>query len=389
MDEYYSNNWVNEESFIYYIDNNFKFNRNVLIVSLDNCLINYVPINISYKSNYDLELFSTHFIDELKSSNKSIIVISNQINSNKRNIDYIKKRTELFINKTQIPLFCIFLLKPNYLMKPHTGSWLLLKALYKVKGKTIINNAKIVSNDGGIAIRIKNNICYTNDTDRAFANNINIPYQTIDEYMRYEQKNEFRWSNDIIEPSVREICFDKITNYRKTEYNNVSIIKTIEQMPKKGFYVIFIMGSPCSGKTKLANKIVKDWEKSSLDESHAVRVLSNHGKKRHREFKKLVDDRISVIIDGNCHNNKLRSYYINYLKDTSIMLVIDILLGGMCIPKLFNHSKLENCNNISNTLYSNSVFDIYKSQRSVPKKIKFISYLPIIEKTKYITTYRY
>jgi len=382
-------NWKITESFMYYTSPGFNFHSRIIITNLDDCLINYQNINNTY--NTDIEIFCDEYIKKLYSilHNTNTVIISNYFTTNRRNIGHIKLKVEKFYTATKLPICCVFSIKPDIFMKPHTGSWKFIDHVYKSKNASIIN-CLVVSNEGGLEIKDDRtgSVVYNSDVDRAFANNIGCEYKSIDEYLEYATDLRYKWDDSIILPNERKLYIEMF-NKNKTK----GIFGEIIKMPPIGYYVIMIMGYPRSGKTTLANHILKEWSNSPINENHAVEVLSSTlGKKnRFNQFKKLVDDRISVILDGGCHTDMLREPYINYMKkNIKNVICINIHEHIKKLAMVFNHVYVEtNFLKANSVLYKTYKYDIYYGERSAPKNIKFITYIPEIKTNKYIEKFRF
>jgi len=391
----YSNNWDHLNSVLVYKDNNFQHKSSVIILELDYCLIKPISQKKIYNTinNYSFELYDLELIDKLQKENtdKSIIILSNQINKNPLNIDIIKQKLLFITNNTNIPLLCFFALKPNCFMKPHTGLYKLLKAYYK-KNNFCIQNAQIISNEGGMLIETKGTqIVGFNDTDRAFANNINIQFKSIDEYLDDSIPLPFEWNRRIIPPSIRKIYVEKILTYK-----NEDIIKVLNAFNKHEMYLIMIMGAPRCGKTTLAKQIITQWNNDSIGEFNAIQRLGpdEYSKKRRINiFNKLLDDRISIIIDGDCHTEQLREPFIKKAIEKSIPILYIEVNCGIEMAKVFNHSYIETNTDVNSVLYTNRLYNIYKGEYKKPtvkySKSKFILYIPKIIESKEVMEYRY
>lgn len=384
----YSESWKLEKTFLYYKSPSYNFHNYLYVVDLEDCLINYKSISKAYKEEFKIEIFSKDLIRKLinNSHNHNTVIISNQICPNKRNIDFIKKRIEQFIETTNLPLLCLFALKPNFYMKPHTGLFKVLKYIYKKAGVTLKNvNINIISNEGGLYDEETNQ--YTTDIDRAFANNIGCKYLSINEFLGYNDNLKFKWGSKIIVPEVRKEIIDKINkNYTADILEKILSNKT-------DFYVILVTGPPRSGKTRLCKDIIKLWNNHEINKTSTLEFIDSSVTKSKRIncFKKFTDDRISVLIDGNCHTNELQEPFIKHLsknKKINHIIMIDIYIG-MFISKLFNHIHLEVTKSPNTLLYKDKDYDIYNSMKEINKNIKCLKYIPKIVSNSTIENYRF
>lgn len=401
-DKPYSANWKHLDSILLYKTNDFQYHSDVIITEFDDCLIKHITSTKLYNTMNitTVEVYADDLIKQLKedSSSHSIVVISNQINASKLNLDMIKRKVEGIVDDIHMPLLCIFPLKPNRYMKPHTGCWRFLNMYFKTYGGRNIRKAIVVSNEGGlIEEKTKRNGDYVSkvvasDVDRAFAWNVGIPYMAIDEYLGLIDNVKYIWDRRIIEPKNRMLY---IEHTKKIE--SIDIFKELAKLGNLDYYIIMIMGAPRCGKTKLANEFIKKWRGSNFGKFNAIRRVSKDKMtkaRRLREFKKCVDDRISVVIDGECHTRFLRKPYLDHMqkKDFIIPILCVEVNCGICMAKIFNHAYVEEAKVDNAYLYKIKEYDIYRSTIERPtnnKYIKFVQYIPDIEERPTITQFRY
>lgn len=400
IEKNYSDNWKHLGSVIIYQRPEFQFHSEVIITELDDCLIKHItqaklyntmnPTNVEIFANDLIDLFQKECID------KSIIVISNQVNQNKLNLDIIKRKIESIAEDLHIPILCMFALKPNCFMKPHTGSWRLLNAYYKKYGGSIIHKATVVSNEGGLIVETNNKNgqilkkVISSDVDRAFAWNINVPFKSIDEYLGWENQCPFKWDNKIISPEIRDLYLQQVKKMSRP-----NIFHELANLGECDYHVIMVMGAPRSGKTRLSKYIVDKWRASPFGDHNAIERLGTDEytfSRRINTFKKLVDNRISVIIDGKCHTNQLRLPFIEYMKGRNIPILFIEVNCGLEMAKVFNHACVEESNTEKTMLYKTRLYNIYKAECERPKTnkhLKYILYTPDIEDRQVIMRYRY
>jgi hypothetical protein len=410
----YSDNWKKLGTVLTYKSNNFNYLSSVIITELDDCIIPYITPNKLYDkyNKYEIDIHED-LIKELKKATheKSIIIISNQNNSSKLVIDIIKRKVDAFLQKTGLQVLVLCALNNNKFAKPHTGMWRLLKMYYKMYGHVNIKNATVVSDEGGLItekVRKNGDILSKikcTDVDRAFAHNISAHYQTIDEFLLLTKHRAFKWSSDIIDPDIRELYCKEITNYmfnkndgkldEKSLYNTF-IFKQLAGFKNADTYVIILLGPPRSGKTTVANKIISKWRNSTFGESHSIERLALDTYSKSRRFtlyKKYLLDRISVIIDGDCHLSEIQDEYVSYAKELSAPILFVDVNPGIEMAKVLNHVCVEESTNDKVILYKSNIFDIYKSIYRPPKvdnyRTKYIWYCPVIEYKDTIMKYRY
>jgi hypothetical protein len=320
----------------------------------------------------------------------------------------IKRTVEQLISKTNLPILGLFALYPNSLSKPHTGAWRFLLGYYKQQFNMGINQAVVVSNNGGLLVeREKRNglvdswVAYT-DIDRAFAHNIGVEYYTIDEYLdlmgnnvdnpHYGKRVKFAWDKNIIPPNTRlEYC------HQILQLPQVNIFKELGKLQGKDSYVIMIMGAPRCGKTKLALEIIQKWQASTFGEYNAVQRLCRVGTTKasmYNNYCKLVKDRISIVLDGSCDTKDQRKPFLSFIKDKNIGVLFIEVSVGYEMAKVFNHACVEEATDETVMLYKTRDYIIHKSSFERPKHGEFegslsIVYYPTIEQRKSVMQYRY
>ncbi len=395
----YSENWRNLGTVLFYQDSTFKFRQNVIILELDDCLIKDVTAHKLYNTLNPIQLqINEDLVRGLKkeSVENSIVILSNQVSSSKLNTDMIKFKLEYFIKQSGLSVLAMFALIPNKFMKPHTGMWKLLN-LYAERNYVNIKNTIVVSHLGGLIVD-KNTHAHgaikfvsTKDTDRAFAWNILADYYSIDEYLeRADKEPPYQWDHDVISPELRQQYFDIL---HKME--NVNIFQELAKLGDRSAWVIFIYGAPRCGKTRLAKLIIKKWRASEFGKHNAIERLDlTEFKPRGRlnKFKKLIDDRISVIIDGTCHNDELRDPFLEHIKDRNIGILYINVNIGLRMAKVLNHVAVEDATDEKTTLYKSREYAIYRSTYKKPRvgpNAILIDYYPKLETRETVMKYRY
>ncbi len=392
----YSKCWDDLGSMLIYSSKDFQFKSSVIITELEECLINKISANKLYHAMdpKDITIYNDEFLKKIIADSKdySIIIMSNQINNSKLNIDNIKKKMELFTEKHKFPLLAFFALKPNRLSKPHTGMWKFLEAYYMKKNRCRIHKAMVVSDYGGRVIEKligkseQIRITYDDtDMDRAFAFNIGIPYQTISEYLILDKKEKFIWNRKTIPPETRELYVDKLAKCKTP-----SIFVKLSELGEYDAYMIMIYGAPRSGKTTLAKNLVKAWKQSEYGKNHEIKRLGTDKytkTNRIRVCKKMVLDRISVIVDGDCHYASLRKPYVDIAKEYNVPILYVEVNAGLGFAYIFNHVAVEEAKDENVLLYSDKEYRIYKSKLQRPDNV--ILYAPVIKKTMQVMEFRY
>jgi len=398
LGETYSNYWHSSDTVHIYHDPKFEFHDHIIITELDGCLIKNISPSKLYDTlnKYDVELNNPDFIKILKRrlEGKSLVILSNQVNSSRRIIDMIKIKMEAVAELLNIPIFAVFSTTPNKFSKPHTGMWKLLN-FYYTKRERKINNAIIVSHQGGIIDRkeFKNRNAYTKvkvyDYDRAFAYNIGIPYLTPQEFMTGE-KELFTWDENIIPPEVR-IEYKKIVD----AYDNPKIFKEMAKF-NSDLMMIIVLGPPRSGKTRFSRYIIREWRNSAYGKHNEIKRLGLDNYTRTRrinQVSKFLSDRISVIIDGGCHIERQRRPFIEMAKKNNIPILYVDVNSGYEMAKVFNHACVEEAKDETTELHKELVYHEYRSTYRKPyvngSTSRYIMISPKIENRDTVMTYRY
>ena len=381
----YSSNWHNLGSLLLYISNDFQYKSSVIITEFEGTLIDRVSSTKLYNSMdpKDVTIHDELFIKKIYNDSKehSIVVISNSKNGN-IHIDLLKKKFESFMNKHKFPIMALFSLLPNKFCKPHTSSWKFLELYYKKIGNSCIHKSIVVSNNGGQTIeKIRCSVTMP-DIDRAFANNIGSVFYTVDEYMKPELKEKYLWNKNTISPENRIKYLDILD-----QYHNPNIME--EYLTEDKLYIVIIYGAPRSGKSSLAKCIKNEWKKHPSKITSVLDIINtDHGpKKRIKLCEKKIADRISVIIDGNVHNNELRKPYQELAKKYNAKLINIEVNPGLGMAYLLNHIAVEESNKEDIFLYDDKYYKTYKG--TVERTNDTIFYAPVIRRNDILMNYRF
>ena len=289
-------------------------------------------------------------------------------------------------------MIAFFCLKCNYFAKPYTGIYNLIKVMFQKYGGISIKNTTIVSNNGGlnfIATRQKYYNQYS-DIDRKFAHNIYAKYLSVNEFLRENSLMEipefkhsgFRWEDNIIPPDIRELYINQLDSFEHTD-----ILEKISKMAKKDSYLIILLGPPRCGKTRYAKDLLTRWEKSQLGENN---VLEYHNKYIETKFKKTLNTRISILLDGNYYCDKQREPIEKIITEYNAMVCYVEINIGIEMAKLFNHIAIDDNHDEKTTLLKYDEYRSFKSKFTKPKKYDlYLVYYPKIELNDFILHHRY
>jgi DNA 3'-phosphatase len=392
----YSPNWKDLGSMLLYQSPTFQFRSGVIITEFEQCLINRL-ISSKLYHNIDPQSITPYNEEFLKmiekeSQDYSVVIISNIFTRGKLTIDSLKYKFEMFCKAYDIPILALFALKKNRLSKPHTGMWDFLNGFFMKYGNSKIQKACVVSDFGGRLfeqtlrngkIRVKVD---GTDMDRAFANNVGIPYHTISEYIRPDEyKEKFNWNSNCLAPELRQQYIDKLS-----EYQNPNIFSRLFENGIQDKYLILVYGAPRSGKTTLSREILRKWRASRYGKSNVIKRLGLDKytqTKRLGLAKKYLADRINLIIDGGCHTEKLREPFEELAKQHHIRILYVEVNPGLGMSHILNHVAVETAKDENIVLYDLKEYHHYKSMVVRPKSA--LLYCPIIKKNKYIMDFRY
>lgn len=389
----YSKYWHDLGCVLMYRHPSFQFNKKIILTDFENCLINKLSSSKLYHAidPTSITAYNSEFIKVLQSEyvDIGVVIISNVIGTGKLVIDSLKRKVEAFYECFQIPILGLFALKPNKLMKPHTGMWKLLKEFYLTRGYEI-SKACVVSDFGGRLVEreLRNGSVQVKadntDMDRAFANNLNLPYKTILEYLKSDKKEKFKWNNHCLDPSHRRIHIEKLS-----VYENPNIFNRLFAT-KADTYMLLVYGAPRTGKTTLCMSLLEKWESSTFGKTHNIIRMGtdNYSKKsRITNAKKALADYNNIIIDGGVHTNDLREPFLKLAAEYNTSILFIEVNVGINMAQIFNHVTVETANNFTTLLYDTKDYHLYNSKVTRPQNT--LIYCPVINQTKQVMEYRY
>ncbi len=333
LDGQYDNCWKSKDSVMVYIPQNYNFKNKLIFVDIHSGFLKMHSQKTSASFTIADIDFSKKIVEE--SVNANIIVTIHAIKGGSGKIECVKQKVSILKCILGIDFIVLVALEKNKYMKPHTGMWKLVKALYKANNINIsacIANHVFVSDNGGCPIESKMNrlkkksenssakdlldvdtdndedmkenttlsieknisalikkrsqnqsnyrdnghmpnFTFGDDYDRAFANNVGIKYMCINEFLDYDPP-EMRWTSPCIVPDKR-IEYVKATN----EYLNSNVIHFIEKRGSENF-LIFVMGPPRCGKTTFCRKFIEVWNSEELGRQNNIKHLELQSKFR-------------------------------------------------------------------------------------------------------------
>jgi adenylate kinase family enzyme len=400
-----NDSWEEYKSFIIFKHPGFQFKSETLITSLESIFISAKkrptftdPVVFVEEI---LKIKSAPFLNKLLTLSKdySVILLSNHTIGGALNHFIIKKKIEFLVEKG-LHMLAITGIKRNFLMKPHTGLWKLARLFYKKHASATIYKPCFISYYGGIGYKKageklapvnfsdptttqKNNKIdiFYNDTDRCFAENCQIPFITVDEFL---------------DSKLEQQSFMTKPRYNPTEWlkeNKASSRIDLETVIEKAkaaadLLVIFIIGPPRCGKTTLAKHIQTIWKSNKvLSESALQFITSEKQGAKIREFTKAINNRINIIIDDKVYSEEQRRPFLERIATKkSAILYIEIDLPQEII-KLMNEISVELSTNESHEIAKEELYIEYIGKYKKPKirdptTQAYIPYQPLIEPSR-------
>jgi hypothetical protein len=253
--------WIHEEDnkLLYYVHDHFTFEKNILILSFSNTLIEgeIHKDNITY-----MNLFDDNVETVLSQLNDyGSIVIMENIKSTKETVKLAIGKFFTLL-KNEIPVIILFSLADNKYKKPYTH---LLGKLYDIynkknpndKFKFDLENSIVIGNNAG-RLGSKYLKKDSNDCDRAFASNIGISnFRTPEQIFLNEQTSrQWKWSKNLNIESILKQQKSLVEPSFETIINGIN--------PTTEINIIYITGPPTSGATLLGNRINAFIQKSGM-----------------------------------------------------------------------------------------------------------------------------
>lgn len=369
----------------------FQFKTTAIIIDLENGLIKSLSNNKIYNkmSSKPVEPYNLEFVKKLMKDNDNSIILISNCDTAKITVDATKQKLEMFLKQYNMPILCLFSLLPNYLSKPHTRIWKFLLSYFSLKGNKLLNKACVISDNSGRILRkdLKTKTIYKydkSDIDRAFANNIELPFYTINEFLT-GKKEKFTWNNVCISPEQRIEYLDKLAQYKNPDI--CELLKTEMKRLKADTFIILVFGAPRSGKSRFCAEFVESWKKDQDNEQREIRILDTETKSRVKTATKCIKDLINIVIDGDCHTSQQREPFNILAKETrSAMLVIEVN-PGIVISYLLNHVAVEKANSEKIMVRPERDFYVYRSKEAKPSNS--ILYCPEIDRVREIMDLRF
>ena len=336
-----------------FISEDFGFSPTISIFSFIGTIVKKVDKtdnSLNYIYNFNLINDKISFINN---NGGSIIVIDS---FNSPNIDNIKCAFETFHKAIKCPVIVLFSTLRNKYSKPFTGTWNILRLLYKKQKKTIKKNLSLVIGNRAGRKAKKDKDC----SDRAFAHNLEINFTTPEKFFMNDMKfYEWSWCPNMLNKASKEKLLDNKTKVP-------IIIDEINQLPKSEKYTIIITGSPSCGKTTLSNKIKRKWEQEYKTPSE---TLSDNILDHDNIILKLheyLSANKSVIIDLLCSYDKILQIIKKSMENFTPIMIIEIITSFQ-IVQLLDHIKVQSSTDSKTQVLNKIYWSQYYKKYIKPK----------------------
>jgi hypothetical protein len=380
----YSDRWYDLGTVHIYISQNFQFSSRVTIIDFDT-VINKSPAAQIYNADrhHAFTFYNTDLMKKIIKASDTSLVILTSPRYEPLSLDIIKRKIA-FLELKSIPVICIASTAADCFMKPHTGMWRLLNAYYKnqsnlIQSTDVIGMTAAKKSKEGADDQTFSNI------DAAFASNIGATYYSVTRYLEDRADERFTWSNSVIAPEIRMLYCDELDKCER-----IDVLKEFIGM-QGDVRVLMINGAPCSGKTTLTNELVSRWNKNTVSKFNELLVLTGPANdKKLKTIKKTVQDRIHIILDGDCETDRQRAAYVTAARSTGLnveFLVVEVVVG-IEMSKVFNHVRVEESKTMVKLVNKNS-FHIYNAKVCRRSDLKYLTYYPRIDRRPAVVSFHY
>jgi len=288
----------------------------------------------------------------------------------------------MLVKEIRMPVIAFFALRDNHFSKPHTGLWKLLKSVYAANNANI-KETIVVSSLGGIIDSTTNKA--NSSLDRAFAYNIGVPFLAPDEFLKGINL-KYRWDTAIVSPEIREIYCDEMDSQPAPD-----VFQELIDMNLPESFIILIMGAPRTGKSTFVKEFCRKWRGHKINKSNCLKVIDT--KKELKKLGKYLEDRMHIIVDGNCNSALDREKIIPYIDYKRHKVIIVHVMSGR-LSEVLNHHAVESATNDIICLRPKRDYHIYKGTSQIPsyeeiKEFKLYEYYPKIKRYDSIMKYMY
>ncbi len=304
----------------------------------------------------------------------SYIVISNFLGITDRQKFYLTHNVKLVLKNLDLPLFIVLLTGNDKYVKPLPYLFNdTIRNIFKSNGIFNIRNVIVVSDK---------------ELDYKFSVNLKVSFNTVKSFLLGNEPDLKRVEvrNKIYKVSNRR----KIIDFCNQQYKGLDPIFTDINNDSNDCFIICIKGMPKSGKSKLSKEFYNEWLKRSDKDKKSkfskidIVLIEGNNKNVIKKVEKLISNKKSVIIDGNCN---IYNWFKEKDKKKELRL-IEIFIYVHDMERIFNfYSHID-----KSDFYDEFKFDLYKSklEDEINKSTvnndnyTFIRYVPFIEKNEYM-----
>ena len=234
----------------------------------------------------------------------TLVIFTNQggVSKGKVGIEEVKERIQRFLAYISLPIYVFIATEYNKYRKPHPGMWHEMLKELKIERNDISHNFFVGDAAGRIKVgKTKKDFSCS---DRKFAYNLKIPFQTPEEFFNGKDERENKWEWDGFDVGRFTI--------EKRNFN-------LEPVKDKEKEIILLIGPQASGKTSMAKRF--------CEENLSYVYVNQDSLKTKAKCLKLIRDSVklgrSIIVDNtnSCEKNRLeilnevkeKGYYIRYV----------------------------------------------------------------------------
>jgi bifunctional polynucleotide phosphatase/kinase len=264
------------------------------------------PVNYDdWKPIYPINLMRTR-LKYLQQQNYIIVIFTNQAQVGKnKEYELFEKKIDNIIKTLKMDFITVCVAySDNYYRKPMTGMYDFILDIIKTYNKIVLNKDKIEISDlsfycGDAGGRISKEKRDFEISDRYFAYNINLKYNTPEEFFRNINMKctYFDYYDDLLKKELF-----------KTDINDTKLKliddKINDLLTKNHSVAIILIGYPASGKTTFSKYIMGKFNNFILYSNDLL--MTN--KERKNLLNKIIKDNRNIIFDNLHSTIKSRKY---------------------------------------------------------------------------------
>ncbi len=303
----------NTNGLLYYCEPVNKFNSDkVLALDLDHTVIK-PEIGKSFPVSIDdwIFAFNMNKVREYSKKGYKIVIMSNQKGSyqgkGKLTFDDFKERWFDIMKGLNVPAYILAAPQDDFYRKPFIGMWKYMKS--HLNGDIKIDKSKCLFVGDAAGRRGDHS-----DVDIKFAINVGIDFKTPEEFFENSQDYPFNSLVKNLKGFNPKEYLNSLPEIHKINHDSWKELDK-EIMNDKMIKMIIMVGSPASGKTKLAHLIQEKAKKNNLQWDILSLDIEKTKKKMKDKIAKLLNDGIDgVIIDATNSTKENRKEWLDVLE---------------------------------------------------------------------------